>query len=80
LRRFGIAKVLRSEFIVAPLSDPSRLNGSGLIVVNPPWTLEKELAVLLPALLRMLRREDQSGFKGSFKLDWLAGERAAAGG
>jgi 23S rRNA (adenine2030-N6)-methyltransferase len=80
LRRFGIAKVLRSELIVAPLSDPSRLNGSGLIVVNPPWTLEKELAVLLPALLRMLRREDQSGFKGSFKLDWLAGERAAAGG
>ena len=44
LRRLGIAKLLRSELIVAPLSDPSRLNGSGLIVVNPPWTLEKELA------------------------------------
>ena len=80
LRRFGIAKVLRSELIVAPLSDPSRLNGSGLIVINPPWTLEKELAVLLPALLHMLRREDQTGFKGNYRLDWLAGERATVGG
>jgi 23S rRNA (adenine2030-N6)-methyltransferase len=80
LRRFGIAKVLRSELIVAPLSDPSRLNGSGLIVVNPPWTLEKELAVLLPALLHMLRREDQTSFKGNYRLDWLAGERTTAGG
>ncbi len=79
LRRFGIAKVLRSEIIVAPLSDPARLNGSGLIVINPPWTLEKELAVLLPALLAMLRREDANGFKGSFRLDWIAGEHAAAG-
>ena len=76
LRRLGIAKLLRSELIVAPVSDPSRLNGSGVIVVNPPWTLEKELAVLLPALAEMLRREG----KGGYRLDWLAGERAAAGG
>ena len=76
LRRLGIAKLLRSELIVAPVSDPSRLNGSGLIVVNPPWTLEKELAVLMPALAEMLRREG----KGGYRLDWLAGERAAAGG
>ena len=80
LRRFGIAKVLRNELIVAPVSDPSRLNGSGLIVINPPWMLEKELAVLLPALLHMLRREDQTGFKGNYRLDWLAGERATVGG
>ena len=80
LRRFGIAKILRNELIVTPLSDPSRLNGSGLIVVNPPWTLERELAVLLPALLPMLRREDKGDFKGSFRLDWLTGERAAVDG
>jgi 23S rRNA (adenine2030-N6)-methyltransferase len=76
LRRLGIAKLLRSELTVAPLSDPSQLNGSGVIVVNPPWTLEKELAVLLPALADLLRREG----KGSHRLDWLTGERAAAGG
>jgi len=70
LRRLAIPKVLRAELTVAPLSDPTRLNGSGLILVNPPWTLENELAALLPALAAVLGR---SG-KGGFRLDWLAGE------
>jgi 23S rRNA (adenine2030-N6)-methyltransferase len=70
LRRLAIAKILRAELIVAPLSDPTRLNGSGLILVNPPFPLEKELLVLMPALANVLGR----GGKGSFRLDWLAGE------
>jgi 23S rRNA (adenine2030-N6)-methyltransferase len=70
LHRLGIAKTLRAELIVAPLSDPSRLNGCGLILVNPPWTLESELSVLMPALASLLGRDG----KGSFRLDWLTGE------
>ncbi|MGH6684462.1 MAG: 23S rRNA (adenine(2030)-N(6))-methyltransferase RlmJ [Pseudolabrys sp.] len=70
LRRFGIAKMLRAELNVALRSDPTRLNGCGLIMVNPPWTLESELSVLLPALADILVR----GGKGGFRLDWLAGE------
>jgi 23S rRNA (adenine2030-N6)-methyltransferase len=75
LRRLGTAKILRAELNVAPLSDPTRLNGCGLILVNPPWTLESELSVLLPALVGILGREGQGGFK----LDWLtrAGPPAA---
>jgi len=73
LRRLGIPKILRAELVVSPLSDPSRLNGSGLILVNPPWTLEGELKVLLPALAAALGRDGQ----GRFTLDWLAGETAA---
>ncbi len=46
LRKLGILNILRAELTVAPLSDPTRLNGSGLILVNPPWTLEGELASL----------------------------------
>jgi len=67
LRRLGIAKMLCAELIVAPLSDPTRLNGCGLILVNPPWTLESELSVLLPALAGILGRDG----KGGFKLDRL---------
>ncbi|HTT47385.1 MAG TPA: 23S rRNA (adenine(2030)-N(6))-methyltransferase RlmJ [Pseudolabrys sp.] len=74
LRRQGIAKILRSELIVAPLSDPDRLNGCGMILVNPPWTLESELSVLLPALAAVLGHDG----KGGFRLDWLAGEPASA--
>ena len=70
LRKLGIPKILRAELTVAPLSDPSRLNGCGLILVNPPWTLEDELSGLLPALAGLLGRDG----KGGFRLDWLAGE------
>jgi 23S rRNA (adenine2030-N6)-methyltransferase len=70
LRRLGIPKVLRAELMVSPLSDPSRLNGSGLVLVNPPWTLEGELKVLLPALASALGRDG----RGRVTLDWLAGE------
>ncbi len=71
LKRLAIPRVLRAELTVSPLSDPRWLNGSGLILVNPPWPLESELSALLPALAGLLGR---SG-KGAFRLDWLAGER-----
>ena len=74
LRRLGMAKTLRAELSVAPLSDPTRLNGSGLILVNPPWTLHGELSMLLPALAGVLGRQGQGGFK----LDWLSGETELA--
>jgi 23S rRNA (adenine2030-N6)-methyltransferase len=70
LRELAIPKSLRAEVIVGP-ADQERLHGSGLIVVNPPWTLERELAVLLPALATVLRRDDTGGAR----LDWLTGER-----
>jgi 23S rRNA (adenine2030-N6)-methyltransferase len=71
LGKLGIAKILRAELTVSPVSDPTRLNGSGLILVNPPWTLEAELAVLLPALAGLLERQPEGG---GFRLDWLSGE------
>jgi len=67
LRRLAINQILRAEMLVAPLSNPSRLNGAGLVIVNPPWTLENELCVLLPALASILGESS-----GQFKLDWLA--------
>ena len=70
LRRLGIGKILRAELAVAPPSDPTRLTGSGLILVNPPWPLEGELATLLPVLAAVLGRRGNGGFL----LDWLAGE------
>lgn len=74
MRRLGLAKVLRAEILVGPLGDPTRLNGAGMILVNPPWTLESELSALLPALARALGRQG----KGGFRLDWLNAEGQAA--
>lgn len=73
IRRLGIAKVLRAELMAGTMADIARLNGSGLILVNPPWRLEAELSVLLRALSAVLARDG----KGTFRLDWLSGETAS---
>lgn len=72
LARSGIARILRVELVVAPSADAAKLVGTGLIVVNPPWTLEAELSRLLPAIAAILGRDGT----GAVKLEWLAGEAA----
>jgi 23S rRNA (adenine2030-N6)-methyltransferase len=70
LRRCGIGKILRAELSIAPLADPPRLCGCGLIAVNPPWTLQKELQLILPGLAAI---PSGPGLGGS-RLDWISGE------
>lgn len=50
--------VLRIEARVRKPAESGGLCGSGLIVVNPPWTLQKDLECLLPALDTRLAQED----------------------
>jgi 23S rRNA (adenine2030-N6)-methyltransferase len=71
LRGLAIPKILRAELTVSAPRADERLHGSGLVVVNPPWTLERELATLLPALAAVLARDA----KGGARIDWLAGEQ-----
>jgi 23S rRNA (adenine2030-N6)-methyltransferase len=70
LARSGIAKILDVTFEIAPPSSVPTLHGSGMIVVNPPFTLEKELRTLLPALHKLLAVERPA----HWGLEWLAGE------
>jgi 23S rRNA (adenine2030-N6)-methyltransferase len=77
IRRLGIPKIMRAELTVSPLSDPSRLNGCGLILLNPPWTLERELGALLPVLASLLGRGGKGAGTNPWRLDWLAGEAIA---
>jgi 23S rRNA (adenine2030-N6)-methyltransferase len=70
LRRSGIGKVLRAEVSIGPLIDCARLSGCGLIVVNPPWTLQQELKVMLPQLAPILAGADLGGSR----IDWISGE------
>ena len=57
---------LRLELLV-DRPDGARLAGCGLLVVNPPWTLEAEARLLLPALAERLGR----GGRGSARCDRL---------
>lgn len=54
LRETGIAKMLDIVFEVRAPSPEPRLDGCGMVVVNPPFVLEDEMAVLLPALVAAL--------------------------
>lgn len=70
LTRSGIGKIMRAELEVGTAADGDRLTGCGLIVVNPPWTLEAELKMMLPALAATLSEPG----RGAHRLDWLARE------
>ncbi|TIV52985.1 23S rRNA (adenine(2030)-N(6))-methyltransferase RlmJ, partial [Mesorhizobium sp.] len=70
LKETGIPKLLDIAFEIRPASDEASLDGSGLVVVNPPYTLESELKVLLPALHKVLAVRQPSRWTS----DWLAGE------
>jgi 23S rRNA (adenine2030-N6)-methyltransferase len=49
----GIEKMLRMELIVAAPTATTRLRGTGLIAINPPWTLARDMKVLLPTLAKV---------------------------
>lgn len=73
LKQTGIPKILDVVLEVRAASREERLDGSGLVVVNPPYVFEGEMRVLLAELSGILAQDDGA----RFSLDWLAGEDAA---
>ena len=58
-------KCLRLEFSVAPQTVGETLASAGLLIVNPPWTLQGELKAILPELEKPLGQ----GGAGRFRLE-----------
>lgn len=54
LRETGIADILDIVVELRPPSPEPKLDGCGMIVVNPPFVLEEEMAILLPVLHKIL--------------------------
>ncbi len=66
----GIRRILVAEMALRqPVPDGS-LAASGLMFVNPPWTLDAELRLLVPALARSMA----VGPGGGASIEWLVGE------
>jgi 23S rRNA (adenine2030-N6)-methyltransferase len=57
---------LTAEFYRYPPDRPDRLNGCGLLLVNPPWRIDQDLEALLPVLSERL------GASGPAAVRWLA--------
>jgi len=70
LAETGIRKMLRAELMVRGPAHPARLFGTGMIIVNPPFTLEAELKTLFTALAPILADNG----RGGFRLEWIRGE------
>lgn len=66
----GIPRLMDVSLTVRPPAEPARLFGTGLVICNPPYALEGELKLMLPALARVLAQEGS----GNWRIDWLAGE------
>ncbi|QDH69718.1 23S rRNA (adenine(2030)-N(6))-methyltransferase RlmJ [Marilutibacter alkalisoli] len=55
-----------AELMVHPDDSPLRMNGSGMLLLNPPWRLDIALKTTLPALVAALGEPG-----ASWRLDWL---------
>ncbi|MDP8079138.1 23S rRNA (adenine(2030)-N(6))-methyltransferase RlmJ [Phocoenobacter skyensis] len=70
LEETGIRKILQIELAVRPDSDQRGMTASGMIVINPPWQLEKQMKSILPYLTKTLVPEGT----GSWKVSWITPE------
>ncbi len=70
LKALDIPKMLCAELSVRSDRETTGLSGSGLIIVNPPFTLKDELHLLLPELKRVLAQDRYA----SQRCFWLRGE------
>ncbi|QLB13426.1 23S rRNA (adenine2030-N6)-methyltransferase [Bisgaardia hudsonensis] len=70
LENTGIRKILQIELAIRPDSDQRGMTASGMIVINPPWTLEAQMKKILPYLTRTLVPEGT----GSWSINWITPE------
>jgi 23S rRNA (adenine2030-N6)-methyltransferase len=62
---------LAVELLVRPDDSPLRMNGSGMLLLNPPWQIEKAIE---PALKPLAQAMGELG--ASWRLTWLKQEKA----
>jgi len=62
LERLQVSWVDAALTVCKPAADGYGLHGSGMFVVNPPWTLHDSLQVTLPWLAATLGRDERAGF------------------
>jgi 23S rRNA (adenine2030-N6)-methyltransferase len=54
LQQSSMRGIVAAELCLREPVDPARLNGCGMLVVNPPWRFEQEVPLILTALLDRL--------------------------
>jgi 23S rRNA (adenine2030-N6)-methyltransferase len=70
LARSGLRKLLLLEVCVQPTDSPLALNGSGLIVANPPWQFDRAMNATMSELHTLLAPDGGGGSR----VAWLVPE------
>jgi 23S rRNA (adenine2030-N6)-methyltransferase len=70
LVKSGLRKLLLLELSVRPQDSPLGLNGSGMLIANPPWKIDAELREAMEELRSLLEIEGA----GRVRVEWLVGE------
>ena len=66
-----VKSALAIELLVRPDDSPLRMNGSGMLLLNPPWQIEKDIE---PALKPLAQAMGEAG--ASWRLTWLKQDKA----
>ncbi len=61
--------VMAIDFFLQEPADPAVLNGCGMVLINPPWTLREQMGRILPELVKIL-----TDGRGRFDIRTIAGE------
>jgi len=70
LKDLRIEKLMCVELILRAVRDLSVLNGCGLVILNPPYELDRKLELLMPELGRVLGEEAEA----CGDVSWLSGD------
>ena len=70
LQDLRLPKLLRIEHVMYDRESPSRFNGSGLYITNPPFAFVQQVPALLEAIQTRLAAP---GEQGSATMEWLSG-------
>lgn len=70
LKETGIRKILDISLAIRAPSPEPRLDGTGMIIVNPPFTLEAEMKAALASIAPLMAEDGVA----RFSVDWIAGE------
>ena len=68
VRQSGIRDVIVAELCLREPLDPARLNGCGLLLINPPFGFDADGPVILDALLQRLSRGESGASAGLTRL------------
>lgn len=64
----GIRDIVAAELLLREPLDPARLNGCGMLVINPPYRFEAEIPLILQALLHGLGASEPGAAAGVTRL------------